>query len=137
MFPMLPPRRIPKLKPPRSTRRARALAAWRGIDVTALEIAAQDSARPLNELVGSLVGSLGLDRKRAEAEITKVWNSLIDPTVTAHAQPTGVRKGTLFVSVDSSVWLDEIVRYRRKEILTRMQTSFGSDVVQRISFRVG
>jgi hypothetical protein len=48
-----------------------------------------------------------------------------------------VRKGTLFVTVDSSVWLSEIVRYRRKEILDRLQHSFGRELIQRISFRVG
>jgi predicted nucleic acid-binding Zn ribbon protein len=57
--------------------------------------------------------------------------------VAAHAQPTGLNKGTLFVTVDSSVWLDEIVRYRRKEILTRLQSSFGKEMIQRISFRAG
>ncbi len=49
----------------------------------------------------------------------------------------GIHKGTLFVTVDSSVWLDEIVRYRRKEILDRLQHSFGRNLVTRISFRVG
>jgi hypothetical protein len=39
--------------------------------------------------------------------------------------------------VDSSVWLDEIVRYRRRDILQRLQTSFGKDLIARISFRVG
>jgi predicted nucleic acid-binding Zn ribbon protein len=62
---------------------------------------------------------------------------LIDPNIVAHAQPTGVRKGTLFVTVDNSVWLSEIVRYRRKEILDRLQHSFGRELIQRISFRVG
>jgi len=81
--------------------------------------------------------TLRLDRRRADAEIIKVWNSLIDPTLTAHAQPNGLHQGTLFVSVDSSVWLDEIVRYRRREILARLQHSFGADRVRRISFRVG
>ncbi len=81
--------------------------------------------------------NLGLDRRRAEAEIARVWNNLIDPTITAHAQPTGLNKGTLFVTVDSSPWLDEIVRYRRKEILDRLQHSFGRDLITRISFRVG
>jgi predicted nucleic acid-binding Zn ribbon protein len=66
-----------------------------------------------------------------------VWNNLIDPTIAAHAQPTGLNKGTLFVTVDSSVWLDEIVRYRRKEILSRLQHSFGHELIARISFRVG
>jgi predicted nucleic acid-binding Zn ribbon protein len=57
--------------------------------------------------------------------------------VVAHAQPVGYRKGTLFVNVDSSVWLSEIVRHRRKEILERLRHSFGPDFVVKISFRVG
>jgi predicted nucleic acid-binding Zn ribbon protein len=61
----------------------------------------------------------------------------MDPAVSGHAQPTGLRKGTLFVTVDSSPWLDEIVRYRRKEILDRLQHSFGRETIARISFRVG
>lgn len=83
-----------------------------------------------------MLTGLGLDRRQAHAEIIKVWNSLLDPQVTAHAQPTGMNKGTLFVTVDSSVWLDEIVRYRRREILARLQHSFGKETVKRISFRV-
>jgi len=80
---------------------------------------------------------LGLDRRRIETEIVKVWNGLLDPDIAAHAQPTGLRKTTLFVTVDSSVWLSEIVRYRRREILERLQTSFGRDFITKISFRVG
>ncbi len=84
-----------------------------------------------------LIKKLRLDQRQSEAEIAKVWKSLIDPTVTAHAQPTGIHKGTLFVTVDSNVWLSEIVRYRRHEILQRLQHSFGTKLIARISFRVG
>lgn len=128
---------IPRSRPPRSSARARALAAWRGVDTVPLEIARTDTAKPVGKLVAHTLQGLGLDRRRAEAEIVKVWNHLIDSTLTAHAQPAGIQKGTLFVNVDSSVWLDEIVRYRRKEILDRMQHAFGRELVQRISFRVG
>ena len=69
--------------------------------------------------------------------MVKVWNDLLDPNIVAHAQPTGLNKGTLFVTVDSSVWLSEIVRYRRKEILDRLQHCFGRDLIAKISFRVG
>ncbi len=119
------------------TARERVLAAWRGVDVTALESGGKNHSQPLAALLPDVMGGLGLDRRRGEAEIGKVWNSLMDPRVTAHAQPTGLNKGTLFVTVDSSVWLDEIVRYRRKEILDRIQHSFGKEMVKRISFRVG
>ncbi len=78
-----------------------------------------------------------MDKRQSEAEIVRVWNNLIDPTLAAHAQPTGINKGTLFVTVDNNVWLSEIVRYRRKEILERLQTTFGKQLIARISFRCG
>ena len=84
-----------------------------------------------------VLSKMGLDRRRTESEILRVWNHLIDPTIVAHARPTGLHKGTLFVTVDHSVWLSEIVRYRRKEILERLQHSFGSDLIGKISYRLG
>jgi len=113
------------------------LAEWRGVDLQPLEKAWTLRSQALADLVPGVLSHLGLDRKRAEAEIARVWTHLIDPTLVAHARPTGLHKGTLFVTVDSSVWLDEIVRYRRREILERLQNSFGRDVIARISFRVG
>jgi len=134
---MPPPRRIPPLGPPKRSARQRVLAAWRGTDLRPAEIARADRTRSAASLVPNLLKDLRIDTRQAEVEIVKVWNNLIDPTIVAHAQPVGLRKGTLFVTVDSSVWLSEIVRYRRKEILDRLQHSFGRDVIQKISFRIG
>lgn len=132
-----PPKRIPPLGPAKLSPRQRVLASWRGIDLSALEAARQFSARSAGSVLPRVLSDLRIDSRRAEAEIIKVWNSLLDPDIVAHAQPVGLRKGTLFVNVDSSVWLGEIVRYRRKEILDRLQHSFGRDLIARISFRIG
>jgi len=123
--------------PKKRSARQRVLAQWRGVDLAPLEIARATSARRAGDVMPKVLADLRMDSRRAEAEVVKVWNSLIDPNITAHAQPAGLRKGTLFVTVDSSVWLSEIVRYRRKEILDRLQHSFGKNVVQKISYRVG
>ena len=131
------PKRIPPLGPPKSSRRARVLAAWRGVDLTPEETARTDRAKSAAAVMPSLLKDLRIDSRRAEAEVVKVWNDLLDPNIVAHAQPANLHKGTLFVTVDSSVWLAEIVRYRRKEILDRLQHSFGRDLIVRISFRVG
>ena len=72
-----------------------------------------------------------------DGQVVKAWNELLDPNITAHSQPVGLRKGTLFVNVDSSPWLSEIVRYRRREILERLQHTFGRELVAKISFRIG
>lgn len=124
-------------RPGKITARDRVLAQWRGVDLTALEKARALGGAPVSAVMPGLLKELRLDRRQSEAEIAKVWNHLLDPNIVAHAQPTGLHKGTLFVAVDSSVWLSEIVRYRRKEILDRLQHSFGRDLISRISFRIG
>jgi predicted nucleic acid-binding Zn ribbon protein len=109
----------------------------RGVDVAPLEKIHQRPAHSLAQIMPAVLTRLRMDQRRGEAEIVRVWNNLLDPTITAHAQPTGIHKGTLFVTVDSNVWLDEIVRYRRREILDRLQHSFGRELIKKISFRVG
>ena len=135
---MLPaPKRIPPRGPRRANARQRVLAQWRGTDLTPLEIARTDRARKAGDVVSHVLKGFRVEQRRSEIEIVKVWNNLIDPTITAHAQPVGLNKGTLFVNVDNNVWLSEIVRYKRKEILERLQHSFGREVIARISFRIG
>ena len=136
----MPPRSIKRLSPLGPglvTPRQRVIAQWRGIDLAPLEKAEAARARSLEKVLPGVLSELRIDRRQSEAEVLKVWNHLLDPNITAHAQPTGLRKGTLFVAVDSSVWLSELVRYRRKEILDRLQHSFGRELIARIAFRVG
>jgi predicted nucleic acid-binding Zn ribbon protein len=117
--------------------RQKVLAQWRGVDLAPIEAAKAVRARAAGKVVSKVLADLKMDSRRADIEIVKVWNSLIDPNITAHAQPHNLHKGTLFVNVDSSTWLSEIVRYRRKEILERLQHSFGKNLIQKISFRIG
>jgi hypothetical protein len=120
----------------RRTPRQKTLAAWRGIDLTEEERARANSVKTASDLMPAVLKGIRLERKLSDLEIVKVWNHLIDPVVVAHAKPAGLAKGTLFVNVDSNAWLDEILRYRRKEILRLLRHSFGPDLIQKISFRV-
>ena len=91
------------------TPRQSVVAEWRGQDLTEQEKAVARSAKPVSDFIPAVLKSIGLERKQSELEIVKVWNNLMDPLVAQHAKPSGIAKGTLFVSVDSNVWLDEIV----------------------------
>src|SRR5690242_1888491 len=134
---MFPKRMMPARGPGKRSSRQEILAQWRGIDLAPIERTLKPRVSSIKELMPKILKDLRMDRRQAEAEVVKVWNNLLDPQITAHAQPTGLRKGTLFVAVDSNVWLSEIVRYRRKEILERLQHSFGREFIVKISFRVG
>jgi len=132
-----PPRFVPPLGPAKLSARERIWAQWRGVNLAPLEKAQTMRARSAGAILPNVLSEMRIDSRRSEAEVVKVWNHLLDPNIVAHAQPTGLNKGTLFVTVDSSVWLDEIVRYRRKEILDRLQHSFSRDFITKISFRLG
>lgn len=135
--PLLPPiGRIPRVGSARLSSRQRVLAQWRGIDLSAEEKVLRMRAKSSGALVAHVLSSIGIDRRRMDAEIVRVWNQSLAPDIAAHAQPIGLRKSTLLVSVDSSAWLCEILRYRRKEILERLQHSFGSELISKLSFRV-
>ena len=123
--------------PKKISARQKVLTQWRGVDLAPVETAKAVRERGADKVVSKVLADLKMDSRRAEIEIVKVWNELIDPNITTHAQPANLHKGTLFVNVDSSAWLSEIVRYRRKEILDRLQHSFGKNFIQKISFRVG
>ena len=136
MYPF-PYRNLPAMGPGPRGPRQRVLAQWRGIDLAPVERANTLRVKSATDIMAGISKELRLDRRQAEAEVVKVWNKLLDPLIVAHAQPTGIRNGTLFVTVDSNVWLSEIVRYRRKEILDRLQHSFGRQFIAKISYRVG
>jgi len=133
----MPPRFIPALGPGKTSARDRVVAQWRGLNLAPLEKISRNPAKSASQLLPGVLKGLRIDRRQSEAEIVKVWNQLLAPDIVAHAQPVSYNKGTLFVNVDSSVWLSEIVRYRRAEILERLRHSFGSEMVKKISFRLG
>ncbi len=133
----MPPPVRRSARPANASARRRVLAQWRGVDLTPIEQARAVTARSAAAVVTNVVRDLRLDRRRCEAEVMKAWNNLLDPNIVAHAQPTGLRNGTLFVAVDSSVWLSEIVRYRRREILDRLQHCFGREMISKLAFHAG
>ncbi|MBM3848128.1 MAG: DUF721 domain-containing protein [Verrucomicrobia bacterium] len=129
---------VPAKGPPKASARQRAIAQLRGgWNPEAREIAMKISGKPVSELLPRVLKQIRFDQRQGEAEIVKIWNASIDPVVAAHAQPHGIARGTLFITVDSNAWLSEIVQWRRKEILSRMQAALGSDKIKKLSFRVG
>ena len=128
----MPPRGPEPLKA-----REQVLADWRRVDLTLAEKSAANPPKAMDSVLPAVLKTLRLDQRRVEAEIVRVWNNILDPNLAAHAKPDRLRNGTLFVLVDSNVWLDEICRYRRKEIIDRLRHSFGHEMILKISFRLG
>ena len=65
------------------------------MDLRPIEKAYVDQAVSAGTVIRNVLGSLKLDRRRAETEVIKVWNQTIDPAVTEHAQPVSYTHLTL------------------------------------------
>lgn len=121
----------------RRSARDTALAELRGWSWKIAEDTRKPTSKSAADALKGVMKTLRIDQRLAESEVLRVWNSQMDPNIVAHAHPVALRNGTLMVNIDSPVWHAEIVRYRRREILERLQNSFGKDVIARISFRIG
>ena len=87
-----------------------ALRDWRGIDLRPIEKAHKDQAVSACSVVKNVLNTLKLDRRRAETEVIKVWNQMIDPAVTEHAQPAEYAKAPfLFQSIQVCGWTKSFV----------------------------
>ncbi len=116
---------------------AQVLTEWRRVDLRPQEQALRKADRPLGDILPKVLERLGFEHRLTETQIRQVWSQTVDPRVAAHAHPMGLRNGTLFVVVDSNLWLSEIVRYHRQELLERLRHAVGGDKLARISFRLG
>lgn len=116
--------------------RRQVLHAWRGVDWVQLEREAQDATVPVGDLVKRILRELDLPRKQLMAEILKVWDLIVDPRIRQHARPLALRKGVLYIGVDSSTWLFELHRYHGRQILNQLQAAFGGVEIKRIEFRI-
>lgn len=71
----------------------------------------------------------GFQRWKLESQ----WASVVGPTLAKHSRPINYDRGTLFIEVTNSVWLNEI-RFLMEDIKFKVNQHMGKTWVQRIVF---
>jgi predicted nucleic acid-binding Zn ribbon protein len=85
----------------------------------------------VREVVNDIFKSIDVRRQPALLEqIREAWRELAGPGAATHARPGYLDRQTLVIFVDSAVWLDELARYERAGILTRLQQRFGAEAIK-------
>ena len=75
--------------------------------------------------------------KMNEASIKMGWDGLVGKEVARHTAPAFLKKGILFVRVDSSAWAYELSTHLKDIVLKNISEGVGEGVVKDIHFRVG
>ena len=88
-------------------------------------------ASPLNELLGSLLGDLGVEDKIAECRAQLAWEKAVGPSLARYAHPLRVHKGCLEVAVPSSVWRSQL-SFMQNDIVARINDEVGREIVREL-----
>jgi predicted nucleic acid-binding Zn ribbon protein len=81
-------------------------------------------AVPVARVTESLARKLGVTDQVWVAQIQTAWPNLVGAPIAAHTRPGGFERGRLYIYVDNAVWLNELSRYNRPQMLKKLQARF-------------
>ena len=97
---------------------------------------ADESKRPLEGLVKSIIGNFAGKEKLTEEEIRSAWSSVVGEKAAKHSRPRSFTDSRLIVHVDDSSWLYELTT-QKKYILNNLSSELKGKKLKDITFRIG
>ena len=82
-------------------------------------------AIPIDRIVQEVVRRVVPRETRWGARLSDDWKEMVGGTVAAHTRPGRLDGSVLYVYVDSSVWLHELKRYGRRDMLANIRRHLG------------
>jgi hypothetical protein len=71
-----------------------------------------------------------------DKRITAAWNKAVGDRIAAHTNPDKLQRGTLFVKVSDSVWMQQL-HFLKQDILGKIKQQLDGTAVQNIHFSLG
>ncbi|MCD6318112.1 DUF721 domain-containing protein [Candidatus Aerophobetes bacterium] len=90
----------------------------------------------VDEILERVFTRLGINKKLRELKALRDWKEVVGEKIEKHTYPLRVRKGNLFIVVDSSGWLAQITYFKEK-IISELNQRQGKEVIKDIYLRVG
>ncbi len=91
---------------------------------------------PIGSLVPRVMSDLGLTDTARVMQIAARWEEAVGREIADHCRPTALRGGLLEVTVDSSVWCQQL-QLQAPEILQARRRVLGVDAPAGLRLRVG
>jgi len=89
----------------------------------------------INSILPKVLENLGI-KKGVEAHKSFVfWDKAVGKTIAKHSKPFSVKKGTLFVRVEGSVWANEL-SLMKKKIINKLNKMIGHESIKDIVFKI-
>ena len=91
------------------------------------------SDRPIGEVLKELIETYRLEGKLNEIKIVHSWEKVVGSLIARYTKDVYIRKGKLFVKVDSPALKNELT-YNSSIIIERLNAEAGSKVIDEVIF---
>jgi len=88
----------------------------------------------IKNIIGDLVRDLNMEAKLNVTNIFNHWEEIVGTEISRKAKPDKIVRNTLYVSVASSTWANEL-GMMSSQLIDRINSFVGEDVVKSIKFR--
>lgn len=90
----------------------------------------------VGRLVSRVLADLGLDAPARVVRVAERWEEAVGAEIARVARPTAMRRDTLELSVESSVWAQQL-QLRKPELLAALRRVLEEDAPADLWFKVG
>lgn len=90
--------------------------------------------KSLDSLIGSVLKHYKLDARLKQVAALDIWNEVVGQQIASIAKAQRIEHGNLIVSVEKSVWRNEL-QFLKKEIIKKLNDKLKEEIVKDIVFR--
>lgn len=90
--------------------------------------------------LGDMLQNTMISVKRARNQnksLREKWKKAAGEDISNHTEVRMVKRGILFIEVDSATWLHQIATFEKEELLASMQKEFKRGYISEIRFKAG
>ena len=91
---------------------------------------------PISDVIPDVMRKFGLGERHWLNVLDEEWAGLVGEAVAKHTRPGRLVGRGLIVFVDNSVWLGELARYGKEQILVKLQQRFGRNKIREVRLQL-
>ena len=88
----------------------------------------------IGSIIGSVVDKMELNKKLRTSNIFNHWEDIVGPGISKKSKPERLIRNTLYVSVTTSTWANELSLMSDK-LIEKINSFTGEDIVKTIRFK--
>ncbi len=76
-------------------------------------------------------------KNKTNKSLSVKWAEIADQDILEHTDAKGLKKGILYIKVDSATWLHYITAFKKEELLRSIQNEYKQRFISDIRFYIG